>query len=306
MGSVGTSPPARPGREDAEQAAVFGRADVEVVGSGFDVGSVPLASDSVQARPGIALTATSPQSRRILIDAAPHSNEPPIGGKAVAPWYDPQAPAVAPLTPLLSRPPTMSPNVAATMSPPTNPNRVRDNNSPTPEPDQDHRPQGPQIGDLRLGQHVRPDEQRDRTGKDEEHAPPQGASSDVHVATVPCRQGRVLASAPVAATVGGPMRLSGWVEIAPRPEAVSPKVLAVVEPMLTMLGCEPDPPCWVVWGDDPGARYTVLAATAAGLVQVNARVNVPGEGPRAGASSSAGLAPRSATSRSRCRAVTAS
>lgn len=78
------------------------------------------------------------------------------------------------------------------------------------------------------------------------------------------------------------MRLSGWVEIAPRPEAVTPKVLAVVEPMLQMLGCEPDPPCWVAWGDDPGARYTVLAATDAGLVQVNARVNVPGEGPRAG------------------------
>lgn len=78
------------------------------------------------------------------------------------------------------------------------------------------------------------------------------------------------------------MRLSGWVEIAPRPEAVVPKVLAVVERMLVMLGCQPDPRCWVAWGDDPGARYTVFAATDAGLAQVNARVNVPGEGPRAG------------------------
>lgn len=78
------------------------------------------------------------------------------------------------------------------------------------------------------------------------------------------------------------MRLSGWVEIAPRPEAVTPKVIGVVESMLTMLGCESDPSCWVAWGDDPGARYTVFAATDAGLVQVNARVNVPGEGPRAG------------------------
>jgi len=77
------------------------------------------------------------------------------------------------------------------------------------------------------------------------------------------------------------MRLSGWVEIAPRPEAVTPKVIAVVESMLTMLGCEPDPECWVAWGDDPGARYTVFAATDPGLVQVNARVLVPGEGPRA-------------------------
>ena len=78
------------------------------------------------------------------------------------------------------------------------------------------------------------------------------------------------------------MRLSGWVEIAPRPEAMTPKVLAVVEPMLVMLGSEPDPDCWVAWGDDPAMRWSVFAATDAGLVQVNARVNVPGEGPRAG------------------------
>ncbi len=78
------------------------------------------------------------------------------------------------------------------------------------------------------------------------------------------------------------MRLSGWVEIAPRADAVAPKVLAVVEPMLVMLGCQPDPACWIAWGDDPSMRWTVFAATDAGLVQVNARVNVPGEGPRAG------------------------
>jgi hypothetical protein len=78
------------------------------------------------------------------------------------------------------------------------------------------------------------------------------------------------------------MRLSGWVEIAPRPDAMTPKVLAVVEPMLVMLGSEPDPECWVSWGDDPSMRWSVFAATDAGLAQVNARVNVPGEGPRAG------------------------
>jgi hypothetical protein len=38
----------------------------------------------------------------------------------------------------------------------------------------------------------------------------------------------------------------------------------------------------VVWGDDPALRYTIFAATDAGMVQVNVRVNVPGEGPRAG------------------------
>jgi hypothetical protein len=38
----------------------------------------------------------------------------------------------------------------------------------------------------------------------------------------------------------------------------------------------------VAWGDDPAARYLVLAPTPSGLVQLNVRVNVPGEGPRAG------------------------
>ena len=49
-----------------------------------------------------------------------------------------------------------------------------------------------------------------------------------------------------------------------------------------MLGAEADPECWVVWGDDPGVRYMILVPTPSGLVQVNVRVNVPGEGPRAG------------------------
>ena len=48
------------------------------------------------------------------------------------------------------------------------------------------------------------------------------------------------------------------------------------------LGAERDPECWVAWGDDPAVRYLVLAPTPSGLVQLNVRVNVPGEGPRAG------------------------
>ena len=78
------------------------------------------------------------------------------------------------------------------------------------------------------------------------------------------------------------MRLSGWRARAPSQDAVGPKVFAVVDGALSALGAEPDPECWIAWGDDPGARYLVLAPTAAGLVQVNVRVNAPGEGPRAG------------------------
>jgi hypothetical protein len=77
------------------------------------------------------------------------------------------------------------------------------------------------------------------------------------------------------------MRWSEWIAAAPHKDSVSPKMLAVIQPMLAMLGCEPDPACWVLWGDDPRARYTVFAITDAGMAQVNVRVNVPGEGPRA-------------------------
>jgi hypothetical protein len=78
------------------------------------------------------------------------------------------------------------------------------------------------------------------------------------------------------------MRLSEWMAAAPHKDSFAPKVAAVVEPMLTMLGCLPDPSCWVAWGDDPRTRYVIFAPTDAGMVQVNVRVNVPGEGPRAG------------------------
>lgn len=79
------------------------------------------------------------------------------------------------------------------------------------------------------------------------------------------------------------MRLSEWRTRAPHKEAMTPKVLAVVESVLSALGAGDDPSCWVVWGDDPGVRYVLLAPTDAGLLQVLVRVNVPGEGPRASA-----------------------
>lgn len=78
------------------------------------------------------------------------------------------------------------------------------------------------------------------------------------------------------------MRLSEWCAKAPYKDSVSAKVLAVVESALVELGAGSDPECWVAWGDDPSIRYLVLAPTPSGLVQVNVRVAVPGEGPRAG------------------------
>jgi hypothetical protein len=79
------------------------------------------------------------------------------------------------------------------------------------------------------------------------------------------------------------MRLSDWRQRAPHKDSLTPKVLAVIEPILASLGAAPDPSCWIVWGEDPGVRYVMLVPTDAGLLQVLVRVNVPGEGPRASA-----------------------
>ena len=77
------------------------------------------------------------------------------------------------------------------------------------------------------------------------------------------------------------MRFSAWQSRSPVREAMAPKVLAPAVEALVLLGADRDPDCWISWGDDPGARYTILALTPAGLAVVNVRVNVPGEGPRA-------------------------
>ena len=77
------------------------------------------------------------------------------------------------------------------------------------------------------------------------------------------------------------MRLSDWRAAAPAKDAGGPKVAAVVDPVLTALGAEPDPHAWVAWGDDPGSRYTIFVPTDQGLISCFVRVNVAGEGPRA-------------------------
>ena len=78
------------------------------------------------------------------------------------------------------------------------------------------------------------------------------------------------------------MRLSDWRRQAPYKESVAPRVLAVVQSALVALGAESDPDCWIAWGDDPSVRYLIFTPTPGGLVQVNVRVNVRGEGARAG------------------------
>lgn len=77
------------------------------------------------------------------------------------------------------------------------------------------------------------------------------------------------------------MRLSDWRGRTPHRDSMTSKVVAVIEPLVTAMGASDDPMCWVIWGDDPSMRYVILVPTEAGLLQVNVRVNVPQEGPRA-------------------------
>jgi hypothetical protein len=79
------------------------------------------------------------------------------------------------------------------------------------------------------------------------------------------------------------MRLSEWRAGAPAREAMTARVLAVVEPVLAALGAGRDTDCWVAWGDEPAVRYSILAPAAAGLIVCHVRVNLPQQGPRAAA-----------------------
>jgi hypothetical protein len=83
------------------------------------------------------------------------------------------------------------------------------------------------------------------------------------------------------ASLGRRMHLSDWQPRAPHRDSMVAKVVTPATEALELLGAGRDPDCWIVWGDDPAVRYTILAPAPAGLVIVNVRVNVPGEGPRA-------------------------
>jgi hypothetical protein len=78
------------------------------------------------------------------------------------------------------------------------------------------------------------------------------------------------------------MLLGEWRKTAPNRECLSSKVLAVLKPVLTDLGADGDPECWVLWGEDPEFKYSIMAPTQAGLITVAVRVGgMGGDGPRA-------------------------
>ena len=102
------------------------------------------------------------------------------------------------------------------------------------------------------------------------------------------------------------MRWSAWRAKAPFKDSVVPKVLSVVDDALAGLGADPDPECWVVWGDDPSSRYALLVPTAerVGAWSTSAcRSRVKARAPAA--RSCAGRASSSASWRSRSRAAIA-
>jgi hypothetical protein len=77
------------------------------------------------------------------------------------------------------------------------------------------------------------------------------------------------------------MRLSEWRKNAPLAEAASNQVMAAVLPVLVDLGAKADAECWVIWGEDPGMKYSLLAPALAGLITVAIRPLGSEEGPRA-------------------------
>lgn len=79
------------------------------------------------------------------------------------------------------------------------------------------------------------------------------------------------------------MRLSEYAAPAHAPDALAPRVIATLTPILVALGAGEDPEGWLTWTDDAATRWTWLAPTPAGLVTCHVRVNVPGEGPRTSA-----------------------
>lgn len=76
------------------------------------------------------------------------------------------------------------------------------------------------------------------------------------------------------------MRLSEWRKTAPNKEALGARVLAMLQPILVDLGADQDAECWVVWGEDPESRYSLLAPTDAGLISIVIRLQGV-DGPRA-------------------------
>jgi hypothetical protein len=69
------------------------------------------------------------------------------------------------------------------------------------------------------------------------------------------------------------MLLNEWRKTAPNRESMSSKVLAAINPVLADLGADADPLSWVLWGDDPEFRYSILVPTPAGLIVCAVRLS---------------------------------
>ena len=99
-------------------------------------GPAPSASwpSTRQLSPGAVAIVTLPQSVWTSIEPPLDAKVPSRVGNAVVPPPWPHAPVENVPIPLLSKPPTIRPNVAATMIPPRKSKRVRLRMSPTPIP----------------------------------------------------------------------------------------------------------------------------------------------------------------------------
>ena len=77
------------------------------------------------------------------------------------------------------------------------------------------------------------------------------------------------------------MRLSGWRSKAPGKDGLAQKAVDSVGAILTSLGADADAHCWIIWGDETGSRWTLMAPCPAGLAVINVRAGGLGEGSRA-------------------------
>ena len=152
-----------------------------------------------QPSPGAAATVTLPQSIWTSIEPLLARRSRRVPGTRSSPRSAARACRERSPIPLLSRPPTIRPKVAATMSPPRKSKRVRREDESDPDPDQDERPQRPQPADLVL----RRDSRRERPAGSRRpgsgrRPSPRKPRPDVHgsygtrrvVATPPCRMSR--------------------------------------------------------------------------------------------------------------------
>ena len=148
-----------------------------------------------------------------------------------------------------------------------------------PDADEDERPERPPAVERRRDAPART-ARANGAGDDEEDAPAE-MSRSMRMAPR-YAHGRMPPRAVLASAAGGVtrpgrrregrMRLSDWRGRAPTRTPRHPRSSPSSRPILATLGREPDPDCWIVWGDDPGRP----------LPRVRADRRRPPPGPRPG------------------------